>query len=263
MVRPTSRACSWCRLSRWRLRSPTRTSWPLELWTSTDIVSTPPAPDTGLPTRHILVVPANPRLEGTAFPYFPRGGPLPPQDERSSSSSSGKWGGLEAGTGMLYPAQCIDGRVHAEGGRELRAALDVLIRDRGNGGVVDPGGAVMSTAPGGLHYDGLVHAVGPLGEYPGAGEVLRGCHRSALECVAAAGEDFSGIVVAAVPLIGAGAGGFSSLQAATAALDVAGAYIRSNRESLILRLVANNSEDALTWKMVLIDCGLTGQFCKE
>lgn len=226
---------------------------------STDIVSTPPATDTSLPTRHILVVPANPRLEGTAFPYFPRGGPLPPQNERTSSSSSGNWGGLEAGTGMLYPAQCIDGRVHVEGGRELRAALDVLVRDRGNGGVVEPGRAVMSPAPGRLHYDGLVHAVGPLGECPGAGEVLRGCHRSALECVAAAGEDFSGIVVAAIPLIGAGAGGFSSLQAATAAVDVAVAYIRSSRESPVLRMVANNSEDALFWKRVLIDSGLTNQ----
>merc|ERR1740133_931712 len=69
-----------------------------------------------------LVNPANTALCGTLLPYFPRGGPVPllPADAALRSSS---WGGMDAGDGMMYPVQAVDGVVHAHGGCGLRKAL--------------------------------------------------------------------------------------------------------------------------------------------
>ena len=70
-----------------------------------------------------LLNPANPSLAGTARPYFPRGGPLPPPPPAGLETSSRGWGGIDAGEGMLYPAQVVDGLVHAHAGGRLRTAL--------------------------------------------------------------------------------------------------------------------------------------------
>ena len=59
----------------------------------------------------VLINPANESLLGTARPYFPRGGPLPPRAPPGLTTSS-RWGGMDAGPGMLYPAQAVDGLVH-------------------------------------------------------------------------------------------------------------------------------------------------------
>lgn len=82
---------------------------------------------------------------------------------------------MDAGEGMVYAAQCVDGRVHADGGGELREELQGV---RGRiGGVLKPGGAVSFEAPGWLFYDALVHAVGPLGDSSGAFESVEEMRR--------------------------------------------------------------------------------------
>ena len=59
-----------------------------------------------------LVNPANTQLVGTRLPYFPRGGPLPVLPPPELRVSSG-WGGMDAGSGMLYrpPSPLITNRL--------------------------------------------------------------------------------------------------------------------------------------------------------
>jgi len=65
---------------------------------------------------------------------------------------------MEAGVGMVYPIQCIDGCVHLLGGQELKAYLK---DNYPNGCPV--GSAVSSPSFGELTYGyGIVHAVAPL-----------------------------------------------------------------------------------------------------
>ena len=64
-----------------------------------------------------LVTSANEYLLGARLPYFPRGGlsgpgPCNVQGEFQTWQSSGGWGGLSAGPGMVYPVQSLDGEVN-------------------------------------------------------------------------------------------------------------------------------------------------------
>ena len=68
----------------------------------------------GLP--RFLVNSGNEYLLGASLPYFPRGGlPAPAASnvygDFQSWQTSGGWGGLSAGPGMVYPVQSIDGEV--------------------------------------------------------------------------------------------------------------------------------------------------------
>ena len=121
---------------RWQ---PARQLW-LELCTTPDIVASPP----GGPCD-CLINPANEKLVGTQLAYFPRGGPCPPPPPEGVSNA---WGGMEAGANMLYPAQSVDGRVHAAGGAVLREALLALPSTRGERCPV--GSAVLTEAHGEL-----------------------------------------------------------------------------------------------------------------
>lgn len=92
----------------------------LELWISEDIVSSiVNSEHPSVLYNDVLLNPANPKLCGTKLPYFPKGGPIP----ESYDSNHSNWGGMEAGSGMVYPTQAIDGRVHLEGGDTLRQLL--------------------------------------------------------------------------------------------------------------------------------------------
>jgi hypothetical protein len=73
-----------------------------------------------------LINPANESLVGTRFPYFPKGGPVPPLPSHGRVLSSAKWGGMEAGEDMLYPVQVLDGLVHEECGPQLLHFLQSL-----------------------------------------------------------------------------------------------------------------------------------------
>ena len=67
--------------------------------------------------RRFLVTSGNEHLLGARLPYFPRGGlsgpgPCNIQAEFERWQSSGGWGGLSAGPGMVYPVQSLDGEVN-------------------------------------------------------------------------------------------------------------------------------------------------------
>ena len=112
-----------------------------------------------------LLNPANEALVGTARPYFPRGGPLPPRPPPALSASSFGWGGMDAGSNMLYPAQAVDGLVHRYGGRQLRESLRRLpvLEARPNGEHVRcrVGDVVATAAPEPLPFDTILHAPPP------------------------------------------------------------------------------------------------------
>ena len=92
-----------------------------------------------------LINPANSALVGTARAYFPRGGPVPPPPPPGLQHSSSGWGGLDAGTGMLYPAQVVDGLTHMHAGPELRGSLAGLPADA-NGSRCPIGAVVLTDA---------------------------------------------------------------------------------------------------------------------
>ena len=102
-----------------------------------------------------LLNPANPSLAGTARPYFPRGGPLPPPPPAGLETSSRGWGGIDAGEGMLYPAQVVDGLVHAHAGSRLRSALTEV--QAGEGGVRCAVGGALATPAFELAAFGMPH----------------------------------------------------------------------------------------------------------
>lgn len=156
--------------------------------------------------------------------------------------------------------------MHAEGGSALRKELHALrckLRAGGPGiaeGLVDfvavaPGEAIRSSAPGRLYYDGLVHAVGPLGDSGGASETLRCCHRAALASIAQEVGESSAVaartVVAAIPLMGSGVGGLSAFKAASAATDAVVEQMDHPESLMLLRFVAHGGEDAKIWRTVL------------
>ena len=121
---------------RWQ---PAHQLW-LELYATPDIVASPPGG-----ACDCLINPANETLVGTQLAYFPRGGPCP---EPPPEGVSNAWGGMEAGANMLYPAQSVDGRVHAAGGAALREAL--LALPEAGGERCPVGSAVLTEAHGEL-----------------------------------------------------------------------------------------------------------------
>ena len=117
-----------------------------------------PPPETAS-ARRALINPANTQLVGTSLPYFPRGGPLPPPPPPGLRVSSG-WGGMEAGSSMLYPSQAVDGLTHLHAGPELRVALATTQRNaRGQRCAV--GCAVVTPAFKLKHFDLIAHTPTP------------------------------------------------------------------------------------------------------
>jgi len=131
-----------------------------------------------------LVNPANPDLCGVSqFSYFPRGGPVPTQMLVGSS-----WGGMEAGTNMLYPSQVVDGLVHRHVEDELS-------------GLKCPVGEAVGTSGGDLNFDFVLHTASPFFSDSNSRELLAQCYQSVLSMALSDGR-------LAMPLMGAGARGF-------------------------------------------------------
>jgi O-acetyl-ADP-ribose deacetylase (regulator of RNase III) len=183
----------------------------------------------------ILICPANKYLCGTRYPYFPIGGPVPDIWEKSSSMESSRWGGASAGSMMHYPAQCVDGRVHLEGGAEFQETMKSLIKSR-MAQQLHPGESILSIATGQLksafHYKYIIHTVPPflrskfpsvassISEFHGKDnpELLASCYASSL-LLASTQNDISTV---ATPLIGAGTAGFSEKDSISALAEALG-----------------------------------------
>jgi O-acetyl-ADP-ribose deacetylase (regulator of RNase III) len=175
--------------------------------------------------KRYLVNPSNPELTGCRrFPYFPRGGPVPAQPVSSTVHRDWQplghvstWGGMEVGTGMLYPVSVVDGLVHQLGGWQLQAELRWL--QCLNPQPCPIGTAVMTTAgaassPLRQHYDAVIHTTPPFYQYydSSSGDnnnpelPLRSCYESTFDLLQH--ECQTQPVLAAFPLLGAGARGF-------------------------------------------------------
>eukprot|EP00401_Gymnodinium_catenatum_P033272 CAMPEP_0117516330 /NCGR_PEP_ID=MMETSP0784-20121206/31039_1 /TAXON_ID=39447 /ORGANISM="" /LENGTH=248 /DNA_ID=CAMNT_0005312173 /DNA_START=95 /DNA_END=838 /DNA_ORIENTATION=- len=187
-------------LRSWALPSGLR----LELHLTPDVVAHPP-----LGRCDALVNPANEALVGTKLPYFPMPFDPPPGLQTS------RWCGMEAGENMFYPAQVVDGRVHALGGDGLRQAcqafpeLEPGVRCR-------VGGAVVTPAVGELQrfYSQIIHTVPPMYGTPNWSSALASCYSAALAAAWAHGSPLQAI---ASPLLGAGARGAPVAEAARVA----------------------------------------------
>ena len=212
----------------------------------------------------VLVNPANEALIGTSRPYFPRGGPVPARPPPELGTSSTGWGGMDAGSGMLYPAQTVDGIVHQYGGRALRSALAKFpaLLERADGDHIrcHIGDAVLTASPASLPYDVIAHTPPPfwptsldessLGEH--AAQVAA-CFHSALDVSRSAAAAADKMLLLTTPLIGAGARG---APAAAAASILVRACAMAQREAVaealdgvdvVVRLVAHDrvSDEAL------------------
>lgn len=189
--------------------------------------------------RVCLVCPSNPQLRGPSkFPYFPRGGPVPPSPPAGSQADwqplgyVNSWGGMDVGSGMLYATSVVDGLVHLHGGWRLAAeiaALD-LVRDDEKcpvGHAVetvdmpppesDGSGAVWLKP-----FDAIVHVTPPFYEHhPSPERWLRRCYAAAFR-VAFSGDSST---VAALPLIGNGGRGFPTDKAVEIAASACAGWL--------------------------------------
>jgi O-acetyl-ADP-ribose deacetylase (regulator of RNase III) len=153
-----------------------------------------------------VVTAANEKLIGTELSYFPRGGPCP---EPPPTGVSNSWGGMEAGSGMLYPTQCVDGRVHQEGGPALRAAC-AAVPEQAAGVRCPVGSAALTQATGRLTsvYRFVLHAVAPYRSDERWEPRLLASFVCTFELILfLVGARESGHLTVSVPLLGSGARG--------------------------------------------------------
>eukprot|EP00613_Pedinella_sp_CCMP2098_P079008 CAMPEP_0171960818 /NCGR_PEP_ID=MMETSP0993-20121228/158022_1 /TAXON_ID=483369 /ORGANISM="non described non described, Strain CCMP2098" /LENGTH=283 /DNA_ID=CAMNT_0012608701 /DNA_START=30 /DNA_END=878 /DNA_ORIENTATION=- len=171
-----------------------------------------------------LLVPGNETLVGTSLPYFPIGGPVPEPSPPGLGNAA--WGGMEAGSGMLYHTQVVDGAVHEVGGHDLARVIRALptIEERQAGRHprrCDVGDTVLTPAAGGLKhcFRHVLHAVPPFRSSPHWVELLRNCYWRALDLAWVTHVDNSSapIRTLAAPLLGAGARGAKASEAAVLA----------------------------------------------
>jgi O-acetyl-ADP-ribose deacetylase (regulator of RNase III) len=179
----------------------------IEIWTTTCIVTNFDEKAT------VLINPSNPQLSGVRnFPYFPRGGPVPSEKPKSMHKDwqplgfVSQWGGMEVGSGMLYPVSVVDGLVHHHGGWRLEIECRMKSMVATNGEACPVGEAVVTSAGNGRlsdTYEKVVHTTPPFFKYhDNPQQALLSCYSNALHLAF-----LEGARVAA-PLIGAGARGF-------------------------------------------------------
>lgn len=199
----------------------------VEVWITTCIV-TNFGQNNPFTSRSVLINPANPELSGCSrFTYFPKGGPVPkmkPQSMHRDWQPLGyvsSWGGMEVGSGMMYPVSVIDGLVHQLGGSSL--ALECKYLQTFQGGCPTGEAVVTSRANDSLKkaYSHIVHTAPPFYQDENSREKLHSCYRNALSLAF----QMNGVRKVACPLIGAGCRGFSVEDA----IDIASTEVLSWR----------------------------------
>jgi len=135
------------------------------------------------------------------------------KNERGKESS-GNWGGLDAGSNMLYPASVVDGIVHQLGGTKLSVDCKQIYQI--HGGCPTGTSAVTSQGENSLLqcYDRIIHTAPPFYRSDhNSNDLLKACYRSSFQLAFS----YDDHVKVACPLIGAGARGFPLGEALTVA----------------------------------------------
>lgn len=153
-----------------------------------------------------------------------------------------QWGGMEIGSGMLFPASVVDGLVHRLGGWTLQAELQMKRLRRKQPCPV--GSALMTSAGKGElnnHYDWIIHTTPPFYEHDEKPlNLLHQCYDTALQLAFSQEE-----LRVAIPLLGAGARGFPT----QVAVDVAS-------KAAVDWICGGDDEDAVDDKKQTIVFGL-------
>ncbi|GKZ01525.1 hypothetical protein MPSEU_001103100 [Mayamaea pseudoterrestris] len=188
----------------------------------------------------ILVNPSNPELSGCRnFPYFPKGGPVPAKVDSMHKDWQplgfvSQWGGMEVGSGMLFPVSVVDGLVHQLGGWTLQA--EIAVKRLVNSQPCPVGRACRTTAGQGKlrdEYDEIIHTTPPFYKHDKSPEqMLSSCYESALRLAFEHQETDMGV---AIPLLGAGARGFPTNIAIDVAAKSAVAWCRSDNKKFASR----------------------------
>jgi O-acetyl-ADP-ribose deacetylase (regulator of RNase III) len=182
----------------------------ISLHLSECLVTKPPLPSSSAessssssPAWTSLIVPTNNYLTSTSkFKYF---GSLPQKFVLKAKEE--RWGGMEIGSKMFYPIQCIDGLVTLYGGAEYARNLKILKDSRKKKMRVNEkplafGSAATCGSGGKLteHFDEIVNVAIPFRDDENSLEVLEMCWNNALR-------EANGNCIY-VPLMGAGSRGY-------------------------------------------------------
>ena len=237
-----------------------------------DCIVTSPWPEAFARHVRVLINPANVSLSGTQRAAFPRGGPVPPPvpPPAAAGPTARLWSWFRSEEtrpvmdDLLYPAQAVDGLVHAEGTAKLRAALakQPILERRETGEHVRcrVGEAVLTAgAFNALPFDAIVHTVPPFWSQDGDGKdsvaewetALRNCYRSSFRAAidfarsCDASKSAVGLAIA-TPVLGSGARGAPMAPAARvladAVAELGGERVAEAATSeLCLRVVVNPS----------------------
>lgn len=239
----------------------------IEIWTTTCIVSNfhfdnDDNDDNNATKPTVLINPSNPQLTGVSnFPYFPRGGPVPKEKPMSMHKDwqplgfVSSWGGMEVGTGMLFPVSVVDGLVHQHGGWRLQAECalkqKVAAAFGSTGDACPIGDAVVTSAGTDLLkecYDWVVHTTPPFYKFHKGSpeEALLSCYRNAFALGFEKGDRV------ATTLIGSGARGFPPDQAIHVAAEATQEWYQSdangsssNEQALMFGLLEQTHADKL------------------
>lgn len=185
---------------------------------------------------------------------------LPPPELRVSSG----WGGMDAGSGMLYPSQVVDGITHMHAGQHLRDSLSAIqTNSHGHRCSI---GCVVLTPPFELkHFDIIAHTPTPFWHDESDPvkrvrwrEEIISCYLSSVLAIvngAALGVEHRfdslqssnltrrGAIFMAIPLLGSGAGGAPFKDAAECAAEAISLLRKlSFPGQLALRFVLNSAD---------------------
>ena len=227
------------------------TSRSIEIWTTTCIVTN------FCEKATVLINPSNPQLCGVKnFPYFPRGGPVPHERPRSMHKDwqplgfVSQWGGMEVGSGMLYPVSVVDGLVHQLGGWRLQAECRLKSIMAMNSEACPVGHAVVTSSGSDTlreYYEKIVHTTPPFFlHHDDPKGALYSCYQNALQVAFKEGERV------ATPLLGAGARGFPIDEALSVAASAAGEWCQqanSSKKVLLFGLLDVGHANHLMYKL--------------
>ena len=218
-----------------------------------------------------LINPSNPDLTGaSAFPYFPRGGPVPGEDRRSSLQEVhhimgyvSRWGDVDVSRGLLLPENVIDGLVHQYAGWRLRLEcwakrLESSLAWPGSREQPCPVGSAVVTSAGDLRpiYQQIVHTTPPFflttddgsnntkNVYHAQDQLMQ-CYRKAWKL------GFSGSRTArlATPLLAAGCRGFPLDVALSVAVDASTEWLMPSPHGG--KLADNDDNDPMSQQTVV------------